>query len=273
VESPRTARSVTAHPGQWSPRLAAGAMMLLSSALPLRSATLVLAFAIAFGPSLAIAQTDLDQPISKAGLIEALKIGSLSQQELVDSIKRRGVAFPLSPDAEKDLREAGAGDDLITALRNNYRGRAVEQRPAPVEPSGGKRPETPTVPPEPSSAGPSPRRVTSLKEVHAIYIERMPNSLDQYLRTELVKRFEGVFTVVLDRSAADAILTTDPPAGKSKLIGTVSLIDAGRTLVIWSGSADDRKLKFAHGGEKTVASRLADQLKKDLERESTEAPR
>jgi hypothetical protein len=45
--------------------------------------------------------------------------------------------------------------------------------------------------------------------VKAIYIDKMPNDLDQYLRAEISKRFNGTITVVLEAGRADAILTTE----------------------------------------------------------------
>lgn len=113
-----------------------------------------------------------------------------------------------------------------------------------------------------------PRRVVSLREIHSIFIEPMPNNLDQYLRAEISKRFNGTLTIVLDRSAADAILTTENPNDKDTTKGTVSLVDPGRRVVLWSGVAGDRKrltLEIAHGGERTVAARLAAQLKKAMQ--------
>ena len=46
----------------------------------------------------------------------------------------------------------------------------------------------------------------SLKSVRKIYIEKMDNDLDKYLRAEIVKQFKGNISVVLDAKDADGIL-------------------------------------------------------------------
>ena len=47
----------------------------------------------------------------------------------------------------------------------------------------------------------------TLGSVKRIFIEKMPNDLDQYLRAEIGKQFKGRVTVVLDKAMADGILT------------------------------------------------------------------
>ena len=46
-----------------------------------------------------------------------------------------------------------------------------------------------------------------LKSIHKIYIDKLPNDLDQYLRAEFFKQMKGKITVVLEEKDADAILT------------------------------------------------------------------
>src|SRR5260370_9377838 len=45
-----------------------------------------------------------------------------------------------------------------------------------------------------------------LSNVRKVYIEKMDNNLDQYLASSISSKFHGSWTVVLDRSSADAIL-------------------------------------------------------------------
>lgn len=85
------------------------------------------------------------------------------------------------------------------------------------------------------------------------------------MRAETSEGFNGVLAIVLDHAAASALLTCDTRNSKEKITSTLSLIDQGHTVVIWSRSADDRKLKFDRGGKRTVASRLADLLKKTMQ--------
>ena len=106
-----------------------------------------------------------------------------------------------------------------------------------------------------------------LADVRKVYIEKMPNNLDQYLRSSLLKTFRDRLTVVLDRSLADAILS-EAPRGAQDTKTIVNLTDARGHVVLWSGTAGDRDENFLwlkHGGEQKVADRLANQLKKAME--------
>lgn len=71
------------------------------------------------------------KPISQDGLAEALRIGGLTNDELVDIVRKRGVAFQLNEQVESDLRTAGALTPLIEAVRANYRPPAAPQRATP----------------------------------------------------------------------------------------------------------------------------------------------
>jgi hypothetical protein len=46
----------------------------------------------------------------------------------------------------------------------------------------------------------------SLKSIHKIFIEKMPNDLDQYISSEITKQMKGRMLVVLDKADADGIL-------------------------------------------------------------------
>ena len=59
-------------------------------------------------------------PITKEGLIRAIKLHGLKPAELVAKIKERGVAFQVTPDVETELRKAGASRDIIEACRDYY---------------------------------------------------------------------------------------------------------------------------------------------------------
>jgi len=50
------------------------------------------------------------------------------------------------------------------------------------------------------------QNAAALRNIHKVYIEKMPNDLDQYLRAEISKQFKGAVTVVLDKNDADGIL-------------------------------------------------------------------
>jgi len=124
--------------------------------------------------------------------------------------------------------------------------------------------------------------VPSLGSVRKIFIEKMDNDLDQYLRAEFMKQMKGRVTVVLDKNDCDAVLTgvTEEKKGTGAQIagrylglhdnatGTVSLVDKEGKVLIWSDEAGDRSLLFGvakRGGERKVADRLVSKLKKAME--------
>ena len=61
------------------------------------------------------------KPITKQGLMNAVKINGLSTSELVQQIERRGVDFELTAADESDLQSVGARPEIIAAARSNYR--------------------------------------------------------------------------------------------------------------------------------------------------------
>ena len=122
----------------------------------------------------------------------------------------------------------------------------------------------------------------SLKSVKKIFIEKMDNDLDKYLRAEIVKQFKGNITVVLDAKDADGILAgvNEEQKGTGAKItgrylglhdvatGTVSLLDKEGKVILWSDEAGDRSLLLGplkRGGPRKVADRLVSKLKKAME--------
>lgn len=108
-----------------------------------------------------------------------------------------------------------------------------------------------------------------LADVRKVYIDKMDNSLDEYLRSSISKKFHGTLTVVLKREEADAILAGVNPAAQRTRTGTITLTDREGNVVLWSGTASDREGKFLdlkHGGGQKLADHLVDQMKKAMER-------
>ena len=120
-----------------------------------------------------------------------------------------------------------------------------------------------------------------LKSIHKIFIDKMPNDLDIYLRAEFFKQMKGKVSIVLDEKDADAILTgiSDEKKGTGAQItgrylglhdnatGSVSMLDKDRKALLWADEAGDRSLMFGvmrRGGERKVADRLIGKLKKAL---------
>ncbi|HEU4389101.1 MAG TPA: hypothetical protein VFV34_14970 [Blastocatellia bacterium] len=72
-----------------------------------------------------LSQTSAKKPISKNGLLEAIRLNGLSTQELVNRVNQRGVNFRLTAQDEAEFRAAGARPELIDAVRANYRAESV----------------------------------------------------------------------------------------------------------------------------------------------------
>jgi len=94
-----------------------------------RTARLVTTFAIlsllVWGSVLAQSQ----KPISKDGLVEAIRWKGFSTKELIQRIKTRGVSFEMTPEIEAELRTAGAVSQVIEAAHSNYRSANVATDP------------------------------------------------------------------------------------------------------------------------------------------------
>ena len=122
----------------------------------------------------------------------------------------------------------------------------------------------------------------SLRSIRRIYVDKMDNDLDQYIRAEIQKKFQGDVVVVLKPDAADAILAgvSDHQNGTRAAVtgrwlglhdtatGSVSLLDKTGTTVLWSSEAGDRSIFFGsmkRGGPRKVADRLISNLKKAME--------
>jgi hypothetical protein len=71
------------------------------------------------------AQTSVKKPITKKGLLEAIRLNGLSTEELVDRINQRGVNFQMTGQDEGEFRAAGARPELIVAVKSNYRPEAA----------------------------------------------------------------------------------------------------------------------------------------------------
>ena len=121
-----------------------------------------------------------------------------------------------------------------------------------------------------------------LRSIRRIYVDKMDNDLDQYIRAEIQKKFNGDVIVVLKPEAADAILAgvSEHQNGTRAAItgrylglhdtatGSVSLLDKTGTTVLWSSEAGDRSILFGsmkRGGPRKVADRLISNLKKAME--------
>lgn len=113
------------------------------------------------------------------------------------------------------------------------------------------------------------QNAATLANVRKIYVEKMPDNLDQYLVSEISKRFHGSLTIVLNQSEADAVLKGVNLTAQNTSNGTVQLVDPAGSTVLWSGSANDRSAMFLdlkHGGQQKIAAHLIDQMKKAMQK-------
>jgi len=94
------------------------------------------------------------KPISKDGLLKAIRINGLSTAELVQQIDQRGVSFMVTPAVEQEMLAAGARPEVIAAARRNQRTGAV---PAVASTGGGRGGRT-NVAPAKGRARPAPPR-------------------------------------------------------------------------------------------------------------------
>lgn len=69
------------------------------------------------------------QPLSKAE-VTALLQGDVTSQQVADIARKRGIDFQITPEVERELRAAGATDDLIETLR-----RLAPTPPKPAPPA------------------------------------------------------------------------------------------------------------------------------------------
>lgn len=196
------------------------------------------------------------KPISLDGLCESLKIGGLSNAELADIVKQRGVSFELTAEREHTLKAAGALPVLLDAVRSNYRGeRAVAAAS--------------------HAAAPSRHGPKTLRDIHNLYIEDMPDGLDEAIKSEIYRQLPGRLAVVLRRANADAVMKGSSKTfeGKGAKIGlkdktsaSVSITDLSGTVELWASEAGDKSpLKVIKGGGPAkVAQRLVSNLRRAM---------
>src|SRR5947209_13927368 len=91
----------------------------------------------------AAASAQAKKPITREGLVKAVRINGLSTAELIQQIEQRGVSFEMTADAEAELRQAGGRPEVIEAARSNYRPAATPV----VNASAKGKPAVPQGPP------------------------------------------------------------------------------------------------------------------------------
>jgi hypothetical protein len=110
-----------------------------------------------------------------------------------------------------------------------------------------------------------------------LFIAPMQGELDGFIASEIIKK-KIPMIVVTDETQADYILTgaslkaddrwyNTVFGGKDKNEGNVRLLDVKTKQMVWAGEAGDRSLVwggFKRGGERKVADRIVEEMKKQL---------
>jgi hypothetical protein len=228
--------------------------------------------ALLFCATSVLAQTS--KPITFTGLLNSLKTHGLTNAELTKIVQSRGVDFALTADKETELKTAGADADLLAAVRGGQHsawtvapssGSAQPPVSAPAAPQAAP-PATPvSTPPENKDKPAVPANapvITSIRDVKKLYIEKMSNDLDEYIKAEISRQMPGRILVVLNAQDADAIMKGTATDRQ----GNVTITDLRGTADLWVGEAGDKGLYLTkiHGGEKKVAERLVSGLKKAM---------
>jgi hypothetical protein len=220
------------------------------------------ALAVLFCAALLHAQA---KPITFKGLLTSLNTHGLSNAELAQIVKSRGVDFELTPEMESELKAAGADANLIAAVRSSYRGTTSASDVPPSSEPPAAQPPASSPPPEKTKAGGTATGpvIASIRDVKKIFIEKMPNDLDEFIKDELSRQIPNRFLIVTRQEDADAVMRGTATTHK----GSITITDLHGTVELWAGEAGDKGIFITkiHGGEKKIAERLVSDLKKALQ--------
>jgi hypothetical protein len=124
-----------------------------------------------------------------------------------------------------------------------------------------------------------------LRSIQKIYVDKMPDGLDRYIRAEITKQFNGRLHVVPRPEDADAIMvsvdkrkTDAAPSSTGRRLelhdmstGSISLLEKTGKVVLWASEVHDRGIWWAatkHGGPQKVAERVIQNLRRAMEYQS-----
>lgn len=190
------------------------------------------AFAALAFPTASLMQA-AKKPITRQGLVNAVKINGLTTQELVAQIQRRGVDFEMTADAESELQSVGARPEIIEAARSNYRAAstpAVARNDTPPRPSN-TTPSNSNVPDGPPlskseivtmlQGGIAPARVEQFVEKRGVNFQVTPEIAREITASGGTRSLVGAIT---EKSTADTASNNNaannspfsPAAGNSR---------------------------------------------------------
>ncbi|HYH83874.1 MAG TPA: hypothetical protein VEX60_00235 [Pyrinomonadaceae bacterium] len=171
--------------------------------------TLVLSLVVALSALLFASAAQMQtakKPISRDGLVKAVKINGLPTAELVQQIQSRGVAFQMTPEIEQELKSVGGQPEIIEAARANYR------PPVSTSTSSGTRPSSQPSGPRPGQPVPAGAAL-SKNEIITMLQAGTPSS-----RVEQFVEARGV-TFALDAATTNEIKSA---GGDRSLIGAIT---------------------------------------------------
>jgi hypothetical protein len=176
------------------------------------AAVAALAAALLFGGPPAFAQAK--KPITKEGLLKAVRINGLSTAELVQQIEQRGVSFQMSAADEQELRAAGARPEVLDAARANYRGAAMV-------PASASRTAVPAGPPLTKTevvttlqGGAPPARVEQMVEARGVNFRVTPAVANEIKQAGGDNSLVGAITAAYTTRAKPAPARPAPPVAE-----------------------------------------------------------
>lgn len=172
----------------------------------------------------AAAATQTKKPITKQGLVNAVKINGLSTRELVQQIERRGVDFEMTASDESDLQSVGARPEIIDAARSNY-------RPAVA----ATTPRVTATPPRVSTSTPANNNVPSGPPLSKAEIVTMLQGGIAPARVEQFVEKRGVNFQV----TPDAAREITAAGGNRSLVGAITEKSMADTSSAGNGMRDD----------------------------------
>ena len=130
---------------------------------------------------------------------------------------------------------------------------------------------------ETQPATPSVRNPTRVQPEAKVFIDRMENNLDGFIEAEILRQ-RVPMVIVTEVRDADYIITGASTRGDDKWYhtifgskdnneGSVQLLSVKEKSLVWAGEAGDQSPLFGklkRGGQRKVAIRLIDKMKKDL---------
>jgi serine/threonine-protein kinase len=237
-------------------------------------------------------------PLAYAPIYNAMRIGGTQGAPVVRrAIDRRGVGFRVTPDQTRQLRDAGAPDELLIAIRNGYHDQVPAANVVPVNPPASATvaaappvsekpvpeklaPEKAVPPAAPSSVPAQHRQILTIASMKSLYIRPMPDGFDADLHDAIAKEVGSRLSLVSRPEEADAFLevSLDEEKGRA-VVGSAQRwlgLKAGQKAfvrivvadgrILWSAEAGDRSILAGRVGDdaRRIASRLAKRLKHDL---------